>query len=132
MSKTLYIERSESGIIIRKKNGSLFCCCAEPPEPDCCMYPASGLGDTYTEDDLPDELLFTDADNPSFSPYTLVRDGETYVQGPDGPDEGIIMAQIEDGQWLLGNGGSLGLHPCLINDLRLFLEKLPMEQSSII
>jgi hypothetical protein len=37
MSKTLYIERGESGITIRRKDGSFFCCC-DTEEPTCCMY----------------------------------------------------------------------------------------------
>jgi hypothetical protein len=34
------------------KGGKVSCSCCD----DCCMYPAAGLGDTYTADDLPDEI----------------------------------------------------------------------------
>jgi len=35
------------------KDGKVSCTCCEP---DCCMYPANGLGDTYNADDLPDTV----------------------------------------------------------------------------
>jgi hypothetical protein len=58
------------------KGGKVSCsCCAV--EPDCCMYPADGLGDTYEAADLPDEVALTY----DFAEGTIMtRDGEQYTE----------------------------------------------------
>jgi hypothetical protein len=58
------------------KDGKVSCTCCDP-EPSCCMYPASGLGDSYAEDDLPDAVELTY----DFAEGTIMtRDGAQYTE----------------------------------------------------
>lgn len=45
--------KTQGGKVITK-GGRVSCSCCE--EPDCCPYPAAGLGVDYTADDLPDQI----------------------------------------------------------------------------
>ena len=69
------VKLHSSGKVILK-DGKVSCTCCEP-EPDCCMYPADGLGDSYTEDDLPDAVELTY----DFAEGTIMtRDGAQYTE----------------------------------------------------
>jgi hypothetical protein len=93
MSKTLYIERGESGITIRRKDGSYFCCCGEIPEPTCCMYPADKLGIDYTTADLPAAV---DINWPGNYTGAASKSGSGYAAGS-------ILIEIASNKWRLRN-----------------------------
>ena len=73
------------------------CCCEE--EPSCCMYPATGLGDTYTEDDLPDAV--------TVNGVSKSRSGSQFGNTTDG----IIW---ESGIWARYTRGIRATQACLI------------------
>jgi len=55
------IKLQPSGAVVIK-DGKVSCACCEQPPTSCCPYPAQALVDgLYTVDDLPDEIIFTDA-----------------------------------------------------------------------
>jgi hypothetical protein len=108
MSKTLYIERGESGITIRRKDGSFFCCC-DTEEPTCCMYPADKLGINYTAADLPDNLSLNWSDT---DVVTVDKVGSGYAGG-------TVSILIENEKWVLRNtatGNARTIGRCLIRE----------------
>jgi hypothetical protein len=108
MSKTLYIERGESGITIRRKDGSYFCCC-DTEDPTCCMYPADKLGIDYTTADLPDNLSLNWSDT---DVVTVDKVGSGYAGG-------TVSILIENEKWVLRNtatGNARTIGRCLIRE----------------
>jgi hypothetical protein len=79
------------------KDGNVSCTCCE----GCCMYPASGLGDTYTEDDLPDDggsgLLIWYENPPvdEFNSGGLQKIGSTYKLDADED----YFIKTDNGKW---------------------------------
>jgi hypothetical protein len=80
------------------KDGKVSCsCCAV--EPDCCMYPADGLGDTYEAADLPDELNIkwqemVDDELTDIFVGSISKSGSGYVNG-------TVSLTIINGKWTL-------------------------------
>jgi hypothetical protein len=80
------------------KNGNVSCTCCDT-EPDCCMYPADGLGDTYEAADLPDELNIkwqemVDDELTDIFVGSISKSGSGYVSG-------TVSLTIIDGKWTL-------------------------------
>jgi hypothetical protein len=70
------------------------CCCVG--EPDCCMYPATGLGDTYEAADLPDDVTINWPDHHEGS---AEKDGSEYTAEDN---EDVILKRNEAGTaWIL-------------------------------
>ena len=91
--------KTQGGKVITK-GGKVSCSCCE--EPECCMYPAAGLGVDYTEDDLPDAVTY---------------DGETLTRTGSGYAGGIYNLNVVNGEWVIEDGdGNSCSGPCLIGD----------------
>jgi hypothetical protein len=61
------------------KDGKVSCsCCAAPPEPSCCMYPASGLENSFFAADLPATLYGKWGDR---ADGTFTKSGDEYTLG---------------------------------------------------
>jgi hypothetical protein len=84
--------RLAGGSIITK-DGKVSCSCCESPEPDCCMYPADKLGDTYEADDLPDAVTIN---WPGHLEGSADKDGSGY-EGAGGD----VTLTVIDGKWTL-------------------------------
>jgi hypothetical protein len=72
------------------KDGKVSCTCCDGPEPgECCLYPASGLGDTYEAADLPDAV--------TIGGRNFTRSGSVFYED-DGP---ALIEEMGGGNWVL-------------------------------
>jgi hypothetical protein len=103
------VKLHSSGKVILK-GGKVSCACCGGPEPEeCCMYPASALGDTYEVEDLPDKITV------DFSVFS----GEMERDGPEFKGGGFVI-KVVDENWIFEsdpfdeNAPSFAIGSCLI------------------
>jgi hypothetical protein len=87
------------------------CCC----EPDCCMYPADGLGSSYQSADLPSAVTINWPDHHEGS---AEKDGSQYTA--EGNEDVILKRNVDGTAWILEDSSdpenvvTLAVGNCLI------------------
>jgi hypothetical protein len=116
----MIVKRNGGKVILKGGKVSCSCCAVEP---DCCLYPADKLGDTYEVEDLPDAVTINGVSSDKYPTGGIpdLGDGGTpgYWKGGTPQTGDYCISEFGSGVWRLfiydeDEWDSVDGFPCLI------------------